>query len=175
MTTSLAYLSWTLGFGAWMGILGALAYHMTYRSTGRYTPFVHALLLTSPLVGSILFAAAVLSVQICIRTVVATVVHMFRMDVLTSLMCTLTIGGLVLGIWVQLVDMTHEKTPAESAQDSPCTSSASEGEDDSEDEQEDVGSDSGIVADDEVCTSSSGTTEDTTTAGSSDQFDTISE
>lgn len=171
MTTS--YLSWTLGFGAWMGILAALAYHMTYRSVSRYTPFVHALLLTSPLVGSILFAAGVLSVQICIRTGVATIVHMFRMDVLTSLFCALTIGGLVLGIWIQLVDMAHEKTPAENAEDTPCPS-ASEDEDDSEEENEDVGSDSGIVADDEVCTSSSGTTEDTTIA-SSDHFDTISE
>lgn len=180
--SALASLSWTLGFGAWLGVLAAVAYYTL--DLPRHDIVVRAVLLTSPLLGSIVFGAAFLSVSVYLQFCTSTLVHMFRLDVLTSLVCFLLIGGIVLGVWVQVVDMSHAKTPAQSAEESPAPSSADTSiASDSEQEQErgqehaheDVGSDSGIVADDEVGSSGDAQTDRASaTTHTSDQFDTIS-
>jgi hypothetical protein len=184
MPSAAAYLSWTLGFGAWLGVLGALAYHTVYAPATEHSSFVRAVLLTSPILGSILFGAAFLSLRMCALTLVNTVTHMFRLDVLTSLIAALVLGGIVLGVWVHLEDMAHLKTPAERADASPAPSSASSTT--SSQDTEDRHEEGGLLADDELDTSgggssggssSMGSAEDTAseTVHTSDQFDAISE
>ena len=162
--SSTSYIGWIAGYGGWLGLFIAILYVALLEPTDstsffdRRVPrrterslFVQTALYTAPLLGSVAFGACLLIGTIFLQTVRSTMAAMFRIDVLACAFATLLLGGLTLGTVLEVQAMQRCTQMSEAVESAEASAS------ESEEEAEESASDDGVVADDEVETSTSDT------------------